>query len=97
MAKPLQITLEIRKEEAMASLRAILTEEGMSPLGYREDLGLISASYGREEMLYFHFARKEYGATEISAAPGIPYLMEKPPSVVPERKIQKLFKRLKRG
>ncbi len=94
MAQPVQVTVDRSWEEAMDSLRSLLSEEGMSVVGYREDLGLISASYGKGEMLYFHFARNASGSTEISAAPGIPYLKEKPQSVVPEREIHKLFERL---
>lgn len=78
----------------MELLRALLPEQGMSPLGYREDLGLISASYGKGEILYFHIVQKEDGSTEIFTAPGISYLKEKPQSVVPERKIHKLFEQL---
>lgn len=94
MAKPVRITIDFPSKKTMELLHAILSEEGMSPLGYREDLGLISAPYDEGEILYFHFVQIESGSTEISAAPGISYLKEKPQSVVPERKIHKLFERL---
>ena len=94
MAKPVKYTVEGSKQEVIALFPDVIKNLDMQIIGCNNRLGIVSFRKQSEPLFYAHIVEQKDGKTQVSVAPGLPFLKEREQSEIPETRIKQILHEL---
>lgn len=94
MPTPVNYTYKISKDQFFKLIDATIDSSDFLKKGQNKSLGLMSIDIGKDYMLYLHIVETEVEQTEVSVAPGFPFMKDRDQSELPAELINGFIQNL---